>query len=402
MLFDYKVVSKEGKEEKGQIDAVNRDLAISSLQQRGYIVSEVHDADEPTGLQRSIPFFDKVSTKDLVMMSRQLATLFEAQVSAVKAFSLLADSADNHILRKTLSSVAQDIKGGVSISQSMNQYPEVFSDFYVNMVKSGEESGKLTDTFLYLADYIERSYEMISKTRNALVYPVFVIFTFIVVIVLMLTMVIPRLSEILLETGQDIPFYTKAVIALSNLFTGATGFVLLAIAVIGIGVLVYSSQTKSGQKRLDALKLQIPYISNLYNKLYLSRIADNMNTMLSAGIPVVRALEITRDVVDNKVYSDILDDAVEAVRGGSAISTAFAEHEQMPPIMVQMVKVGEETGSLGEILKTLARFYKREVDSAIDTLIGLIEPVLIIVLAIAVGFLITSILLPIYNIAGSL
>jgi type IV pilus assembly protein PilC len=270
------------------------------------------------------------------------------------------------------------------------------------MVKSGEESGKLTDTFLYLADYIERSYEMISKTRNALVYPVFVIFTFIVVIVLMLTMVIPRLSEILLETGQDIPFYTKAVIALSNLFTGATGFVLLAIAVIGIGVLVYSSQTKSGQKRLDALKLQIPYISNLYNKLYLSRIADNMNTMLSAGIPVVRALEITRDVVDNKVYSDILDDAVEAVRGGSAISTAFAEHEQMPPIMVQMVKVGEETGSLGEILKTLARFYKREVDSAIDTLIGLIEPVLIIVLAIAVGFLITSILLPIYNIAGSL
>jgi len=402
MLFDYKVVSKEGKEEKGQIDAVNRDLAISSLQQRGYIVSEVHDADEPTGLQRSIPFFDKVSTKDLVMMSRQLATLFEAQVSAVKAFSLLADSADNHILRKTLSSVAQDIKGGVSISQSINQYPEVFSDFYVNMVKSGEESGKLTDTFLYLADYIERSYEMISKTRNALVYPVFVIFTFIVVIVLMLTMVIPRLSEILLETGQDIPFYTKAVIALSNLFTGATGFVLLAIAVIGIGVLVYSSQTKSGQKRLDALKLQIPYISNLYNKLYLSRIADNMNTMLSAGIPVVRALEITRDVVDNKVYSDILDDAVEAVRGGSAISTAFAEHEQMPPIMVQMVKVGEETGSLGEILKTLARFYKREVDSAIDTLIGLIEPVLIIVLAIAVGFLITSILLPIYNIAGSL
>lgn len=401
MLFTYKVINKEGKEQTGDIDAVSRDLAISSLQQRGFVVIDVQDADEPGLLKKSLPFFDKVPMKDLVIMSRQLAALFEAQVSAVKAFSLLADSASNHIVRKVLSSVAQDIKGGVSISQSMAQYPEVFSDFYVNMVKAGEESGKLTDTFLYLADYIERTYEMVSKTRNALVYPIFVVFTFIVVIILMLTMVIPRLSQILLETGQEIPFYTKITIGLSDFFVNYGVFLLILVVIAGLYIW-RSTRSEAGKVRIDRMKVSLPYFGDLYKKLYLARIADNMNTMLSAGIPVVRALEITRDVVGNKVFAIIMDDALQAVQGGSSISRALSEHDEIPPIMVQMVQVGEETGSLGSILETLARFYKREVDGAIDTLIGLIEPALIIALAVAVGFLITSILLPIYNIAGSL
>lgn len=400
MLFTYKVINKDGKEQVGDIDAVNRDAAISSLQQRGFVVIDVQDADEPGLLKKSLPFFDKVPMKDLVIMSRQLAALFEAQVSAVKAFSLLADSSSNHIVRKVLSSVAQDIKGGVSISQSMGQYPEVFSDFYVNMVKAGEESGKLTDTFLYLADYIERTYEIVSKTRNALVYPIFVVFTFITVIVLMLTMVVPRLSQILLETGQEIPFYTKITIGLSDFFVNYGVFLLIIVVLAGLYVW-RSSRSEKGKVRIDRMKISTPYFGDLFKKMYLARIADNMNTMLSAGIPVVRALEITRDVVGNKVFYEIMDDALQAVQGGSSISRAFGEHDEIPPIMVQMVQVGEETGALGSILETLARFYNREVDGAIDTLIGLIEPALIIALAVAVGFLITSILLPIYQIAGS-
>ncbi|MCD8494592.1 MAG: type II secretion system F family protein [Candidatus Pacebacteria bacterium] len=162
------------------------------------------------------------------------------------------------------------------------------------------------------------------------------------------------------------------------------------------------SQSESGQYRLDMLKVRVPYIGDLFSKLYLSRIADNMNTMLSAGIPVVRSLEITGNVVGNKVYQAVMHDALEDVKAGTAISDSMKKHPEIPAIMVQMIQVGEETGSLGSILETLARFYKREVDGAVDTLIGLIEPILIVFLGLGVGFLLTSILVPIYNIASSL
>ena len=402
MLFTYKAINKEGKEQVGDIDAINRDSAISSLQQRGMVVVSVADSMEEKNIfKRNIAFFDKVSLKDTVMMSRQLAALFEAQVSAVKAFTLLGNNSENAMMRRTLNAVATDIKGGVSMSQSMAQYPEVFTAFYTNMVKAGEESGKLTETFLYLADYLERSYELTSRTQNALVYPAFVVVTFVVVVVLMLTMVIPRLSEILLETGQDLPFYTKITIGLSEFFVNYGLFLLILIVIAGV-FLWRSTRTESGRAHIDKFKVDIPYFGKLFRMVYLSRIADNMHTMLSAGIPVVRALEITRDVVGNRIFGNIIDDAVESVKGGESISRAFGKNKEIPAIMVQMIQVGEETGSLGDILETLSRFYKREVNNTVDTLIGLIEPAMIVGLGVSVGFLITSILLPIYNIAGSL
>lgn len=401
MLFNYHIIDQSGQKKEGQIDAISPDLAVSALQKRGFIVVSVTGSEEKSLFKKAIPFFDKVNMKDVVIMSRQLSTLFEAQVSAVKAFSLLADSMDNAVLQRTLQGVAQDIQGGISISGSMTKYPAVFSDFYVNMVKAGEESGKLVETFLYLADYLERQYELTSQTRNALIYPAFVVITFVIVLVLMLTTVIPRLSAIILEAGQQVPIYTRVVIALSNFFVDY-GIFLLIIVVIGAIFMWRMTRSESGKMRIDTAKVHLPYFGDLFQKLYLSRIADNMNTMLSAGIPIVRALEITGAVVDNKVYEALMKQAVVDVKAGMAISKSFKKHKEIPPIMVQMVEVGEETGKLGSILETLSRFYKREVNGAIDTMIGLIEPALIVFLGLAVGFLLTSILVPIYNIAGSL
>jgi type IV pilus assembly protein PilC len=401
MFFSYNVIDNKGQNQQGQIEAVSRDIAIQSLQRRGLIVVKVEKKDERGVIKKSIPFFDKVPLKDVVILSRQLSTLFEAQVSAVAAFDLMAQSQSNATLRDTLQGVSQDIQGGLTISQSMQKYPEVFSDFYVNMIAAGEEAGKLTDTFLYLADYLERQYELTSKTRNALVYPAFVIVTFIVVMVLMLTMVIPKLSVILRESGQTIPIYTRVVMGISDFFVNY-GWLLLIAVVIG-GVMLYAaSRRTAGRERIDSMKLSVPYIGDLYKKLYLSRMADNIHTMLAAGIPVVRTLEITSSVVNNKIYENIILQSIEGVKAGNQISKSFGQYEEMPPIMVQMVKVGEETGQLGSILETLARFYKREVNTAVDTLIGLIEPAMIILLGLGVGFLLTSILLPIYNIAGSI
>jgi type IV pilus assembly protein PilC len=401
MNFNYKVIDPTGREISGQIDAINNDSAVSSLQRRGFIVVSVMADNQKNILQKSFSFFDSVPMKDVVIMSRQLSALFEAQVSALKAFTLMASQTENGLLRFALQTISQDIQGGVAISSAMEKHPNAFSSFYVAMVRAGEESGKLTETFKYLADYLERQYELVSKTKNALVYPAFVVITFIAVITLMLTFVIPQLSAVLLETGQKLPLYTQVVISLSNVFVHYW-FILLAFALLIAGYFWYLSSRDSGKKTLDGWKLSLPVFGNLYEKLYLSRIADNLNTMLSAGIPVLHALEITGAVVDNKIYEDILKATVDDVRGGKQISESFEKYKQIPPIMVQMVRVGEETGSLGQILATLSHFYKREVDNAVDTLIGLIEPIMIVGLGIGVGFLLTSILIPIYNIAGSL
>ena len=399
MNFKYKAIDQTGATKEGLVEAVNKDLAIAALQKRGLIVSSIKGEDEKSLLQTSI--YDHVPLKDIVVMSRQIATLFEAQVSALKAFNLLATTTKNNLLRKTLNQITDDLQAGYSISGALAKHPLIFSNFYINMVKAGEESGKLIDTFTYLADYLERQYALSSKTRNALIYPAFVIFTFIVVMILMFVVVVPKLSQIIVESGQDIPLYTKLVIATSNFFVNYWIY-LLAFLVVGVLWIFRLSKTESGKNYLDNLKLSFPVVGSLFQKLYLARIADNLETMLSAGIPIVRSIEVTGEVVGNRVYENIMKKTVEAVKGGGTLSASFEKEPYISPIMTQMIKVGEETGSIGSILKTMARFYKREVDDAVDTLVGLIEPIMIVALGLGVGVLLTSVLVPIYNIAGGI
>ena len=401
MIFTYKAIDNTGTERTGIIEAINADVAINSLQRRSLIVSSIKGQEEANSfLGKNITFLQRVSNKDIVVLSRQIAILFGAQVSALRVFRLLAAENENPLLRKTLTIVADDIQGGSSISKAMSKNPKAFSTFYTNMVKSGEESGKLDQTFLYLADYLERNYETTSKARNALIYPSFVIFVFIAVMVIMFTMIIPKISSIILESGQDIPIYTKVVIGISNFFVDYGIFLAIALVIIGF-FLVRFVRTPNGKKSFDEFKLRVPYVGNLYRKLYLSRITDNMFTMLVSGISMIRALEITASVVGNDTYNNVLQTSLEAVKGGSSLSEAFAKHEEIPGIMVQMTKVGEETGELGNILKTMSRFYQREVVNAVDTLVDMIEPIMIVMLGVGVGILLASVLVPIYNMSSA-
>ncbi len=401
MLFKYKAVDAEGKNKEGEIDAPNKDVAISGLQHRGLVIISIKEEGEKKGLLQ-MSFFERVTNKDIVILSRQIATLFEAQISALKAFTMLAGNTENKLLGRILNQVGDDLQAGVSISGALARHPEVFTDFYVNMVRVGEETGKLNQTFLYLADYLDRQYAVTSKTRNALIYPAFVIFTFFVVMILMFTVVIPKLSAIILDSGQDIPFYTKIVLATSSFFVHY-GFILLIFLII-LGFWIWRlTRTDQGKIYLDGMKLSTPLVGDLYKKLYLSRIADNLDTMLSSGVPIIRSIDITSEVVQSNIYKAILKEVAESVKSGLSLSAAFEKHpNELPGILIQMVKVGEETGSLGPILKTLTVFYRREVDGAVDTLVGLIEPVMIVVLGLGVGILLVSILVPIYNLASSI
>ena len=400
MLFKYKAVDDKGINKEGEIDAPNQDTAISGLQRRGLIIISIKSSDKSKSIFQ-MSFFEKVKTKDVVILSRQISTLFEAQVSALKAFTMLSTNVENKLLGRYLVQICDDLQAGVSISGALAKYPDVFSNFYVNMVKAGEETGKLNQTFAYLADYLDRQYALTSKTKNALIYPVFVIATFFVVMILMFVVVIPKLSAIILDSGQAVPLYTQIVIGISNFFIHY-GF-LLIIFVVLLGIWLWRlSVTEKGKIYIDRIRFSIPAVGNLYQKLYLSRIADNLNTMLTSGIPIVRSIDITAEVVGSRVYKNILKEVADGVKSGLSLSAAFEKHSEVPGILTQMVKVGEETGSLGEILKTLADFYKREVDGAVDTLVGLIEPVMIVVLGLGVGILLVSVLVPIYNMTGGI
>ncbi|OHA33737.1 MAG: hypothetical protein A2928_02535 [Candidatus Taylorbacteria bacterium RIFCSPLOWO2_01_FULL_45_15b] len=401
MLFNYKALDQAGRESTGAIDAINVDVAINSLQRRGLVLSSITPEEKRGFLNKSISLFDRVSSKQVVILSRQLATLFEAQVSALRVFRLLSSETENAYLGRLLQQVADDIQGGSSIAKALAKHPKAFSSFYVNMVRAGEESGKLSDVFLYLADYLDRTYEVTSKAKNALIYPAFVVVTFAVVMILMFTLVIPNISGILLESGQDIPIYTKIVIGISEFFVHY-GIYLFILICIGAGFLVRYVRTPIGAYSYSRFKLAIPYIGTLYKKLYLSRIADNMNTMLLSAIPIVKAIEITADVVENHVYEEIMNEALTAVKGGSSLSDALGAHFEIPGIMSQMVKVGEETGEMGEILKSMANFYRREVQNAVDTLVSLIEPAMIVFLGVGVAILLAAVLIPIYNISAAI
>ncbi len=386
----------------GTVDAQNVEAAIDAVEGRGYTIISIDAvADKNSILNYQFTWFDNVSNKEVVIFSRQIATLFEAQVSTLRIFRLLASETTNPKLQRILTDISDNLQGGSTISTALARHPDVFSAFYVSMVKSGEESGTLEKTFMYLADYLDRMYQVISKAKNALIYPAFVIGVFCLVMMLMLTIVIPSVSKILIDAGQQLPIYTRIVIAISDFVTGYFPFIILFFALGGL-ILWQFQKTVAGRRAMDEFKLSIPYIGTLYERLFLTRICDNISTMLSSGISMVQSLEVTGEVVDNVVYKEIIQNTLIDVKAGKSFADAISEYPEIPGVLSQMSKVGEETGKLGEILGTLATFYRREVNNAVDTLISLIEPAMIVLLGLGVGVLLASVLLPIYNMTGAI
>lgn len=399
-IYEYQGLTNVGEKQVGRIESVSKDAAIETLQHRGIVITSIKES----GLSNEkniLEFLNKVPAKEVVFMARQIATLFEAKVSAYKAFSLVADQATNPVLKRQLHSVTSDLSGGTTISQALSQYPETFSNFFVNMVRAGEESGKLSETFSFLAEYMERQYELTRKTRSALIYPAFVITVFFLVLVLMMRFIIPKLGEMITQSGQDVPVYTRIVLGLSSFFV-SYGLYLFILFIIGVIIVIFFLRSDAGKRWIDSFKITAPVIKGLYQKLYLARIADNLDTMLSSGISIIRTLDVTSAVVGNRVYEGVIRQVTDEVKAGISLANALAKHREIPPMLSQMVRVGEETGMLGQVLRTLGRFYRKEVDQAVDTIVSLIEPIMIVVLGLGVGILLVSVLMPIYNIASGI
>lgn len=397
--FEYQARTKEGELRSGVIETTSEEAALDTLHRNNLIVISVRERGKISFFE--IPLGKQVKPKDVVIFSRQIATLFEARIPVVETLKTLIGEAAKPALRSVIAEILDDVSGGLALSQALAKHPKIFSSFYVNLVRSGEESGKLQEVFTYLADYLERSYELTTKARNSMIYPAFIVAAFTGVLVVMLVVVMPRLISIFEETGQALPLYTQAIVYLS-LFLRQWGLAILVLMMAGVILLWRWGMTASGRTFFHRLQISVPIIGGLYRKLFMARLADNLQTLIAGGIPILRALSITRDVVGNAIYQQAVDDAIESIKGGGTISAGLEKTPEVPVLLTQMIKIGETSGRLDFILGTVARFYQREVDSALENLVALIEPALIIFLGVGIGILVASVMVPLYNLVGTI
>ncbi|MBI4120583.1 MAG: type II secretion system F family protein [Parcubacteria group bacterium] len=401
MNFNYQARTPQGEIQTGTVEAPNQDAAAEALHRHGLVVLEVVEEKKGLDLGAELPFFNRIKNQDIVIFSRQLSVLFDAQVPLVPALRTLAEQAASPALRRIIADMAADVDAGTPFSMALEKFPKAFSHFYVSVVRAGEASGRLQDVLNYLADHEEKSYDLSRKIKGALTYPIFVISAVIVVGAVVMIFVIPNLTKILEESGQQLPFLTRIVIGISDFLRGYWWLALLVLGGLG-GVAWYYTRTVSGKALWDKIKLKLPIFGGLFKKVYLARFAENLSTLIKGGIPIIQSLTITADVVGNVLYQDIILRAREEVRKGNTMSSVLSTEKAVPAMVAQMIRIGEQTGKLDMILVKIASFYGKEVDEMVGSMTELIQPILILILGAGAGILVAAILLPIYNLGSSL
>jgi type IV pilus assembly protein PilC len=296
--------------------------------------------------------------------------------------------------------VADEVDGGMKLSQALSHYPNVFSNFFVAMIKSGETSGRLDDVLEYLATQQEKDYDLISKIKGAMIYPAFIMCGLVAVGIVMMVVVIPKLTAILQETGGKLPMSTKILIGTSSFMTHYWWLLIIILAALFF-IFKYLTKTPTGKRYLDWLAIKLPVFGKLFQRIYLVRFARSLATLSSGGIPLVESLKITSEIVGNRVYCDIIDRTVKEVEDGNPIASVFIETKEIPAMVSYMVSVGEQTGKLDVVLEKLADFYSREIDNLVANLVSMIEPMIMVVMGVAVGLMVAAIIMPMYNLASS-
>ncbi|MDP4007182.1 MAG: type II secretion system F family protein [bacterium] len=401
MKFNYQARDKKGKTQSGVIEASSREAALQLLAGHNLFVTILEAAQARRFFERNIGFFERVSLRDIMMFSRQLSVMFVSRVPLVEALQTLASQTKSKAFKEKIFRLSEEVEGGTPLSDALSKFPDVFSPFYINMVKSGEASGSLSDVLEYLADHIEREYNLMSKIRSALVYPAFVVFLAFAVLALLMFFVIPNLSKVLEQTGQELPAITKFVLALAVFFR-AFWWVLFLLVGGAVFFVLRWKKTPEGTKFFSELYLKIPLLNSFLRMIYLSRFAENLSTLISGGLPIVQALDITSRIVGNTVYERILTEAKTEVQNGNQISTVLQKYpSEFPPVFTQMVFVGEKSGTIDKTLTNVVSFYQKEVDRTVEAFLSIIEPALIVFLGLIVGGLMASVLLPLYQL-GSL
>ena len=397
MKFRYSARTKSGELQVGYIEAAGRDAAQNTLSGHDLYILSIERVEAPKWYHEILFFFKRVRRKDLALFTRQFATLLEAKIPIQDALTTLYYQTDIPALKEAIFEISSDINSGLSLSQSLEKHREIFFEFYVNLIQSAEVTGRVEEAMGYLAEYLEKELLLLSKVKNALIYPVFVVALSIIVGGILVGLVFPQISGIFDEAEFQLPFITRAFLAVGN-FINHWWLAIVIFAVALVAILIDYLRSEEGKGISDELALNLPVVGQLFKKLYVARFAEVANVLIKGGIPIAQAIEISGHTSGSALYREMLHDIAEAVRRGDLLSRAFERYEKFfPPIVGQMVMVGEQTGKVDEMFGRIAGFYSREVDNIVVNLVELIQPMLMIAIGVLVGLLFAAILLPIYN-----
>ena len=402
MKYTYQARSKEGKLETGTVEASSKESAAFLLQKYNIFVTSIKEQTPVLARLNEITFFEKVSKKDLAIFSRQLAVLLQSRVPVTQSLKSLAIQTKKKTFREKIVKISQLVEEGNSLSESFGTYPEVFNIFYVSLIKTGEASGKISESLYFLSDHLEREADISAKVKGAMIYPAFVISVLFVVILIVMFFVMPRVADLLRETTTQPPLLTRIMIDFYD-FLFHYGWVLITGFFALVVFIIYYFSTKDGKKNYDKLVLKIPFLSEFMKKIFLIRFSENISTLIGAGLSINNALRITKDTVENFVYKQIIQETEERVSEGEKISSVLVKYpEYAPPFVVQMIQVGEETGKLDRNLMEIVNFYQKEVTRAVEVFTALLEPILIIILGVVVALLAITVLEPLYGALGTI
>ena len=395
-IYTYRAKKEDDEFSEGLVEADSESIAVDILEQRGLRVLFLEEKKR-SWLTMNIAI-ERIKAKDLVIFSRQLSILISAQVPVVGALKDVIEQTNNKKFKTIIATVASEVEGGIKFSDALAHYPKVFDNFFVNIVKSGEVSGRLEEVLLYLADQVEKDYDLQSKIRGAMIYPAFVIASLTVVGILMMALVVPKLIEMLLQSGAELPFSTRILKGISDFIV--TYWWLKLIIVIGLMISVYYIMKTSGaQKILDQVKLRLPVFGKLFNYVAIVKFSRSLRTLILGGVDLVAALEVVALMVDNSRYRNLIEETLKNVENGGKLGEVFEKDKLMPKMVSQMLSTGEETGRVEVTLDKLAQFYSREVNNLIANLMSLLEPFIMIILGVAVALMIAAIILPMYEVS---
>ncbi|MBI4094457.1 MAG: type II secretion system F family protein [Candidatus Liptonbacteria bacterium] len=401
MKFRYRARTKEGELQVGFVEAGGRDAAVNILSTHNLYVLSLTEAERERWYTRLARYTSRVRLKDMVIFTRQLATLLESRFPLTEALRTIYEQSAHRALKEAAFQVAEDVDAGLSLSQALERQGQIFSGFFVSLVRAAETTGNLDEAAQFLADYYERELVLANQVRAALIYPSIVLVLFAVVAGILVSVVFPQIGPIFEQAGVALPFFARILLGTAGFLTTWWPVVLAALLIL-IAVVLNYFQTKEGRALLDDMKVRLPLMRRVYVPLSLARFANSASVLLTGGVPVSQAMEIVSHTVENVFYQDLIHEAAEAVRRGEPLSRALVGHEEyFPPLVSQMLVIGETTGQLGKVFERLGKFYGREAERVIANLVELIQPALMVGIGILVAFLFASILVPLYQLTAT-
>lgn len=398
-IFKYKVKrNSNGRTKSGLLVGMNETEAANRLRKLDFTLVSISDASDSLETKLNL-LINPIKVKDIVIFSRQFAVMISANMPVVESLIILIDQTNNISLKNLIAEIAFDVDSGALLSDAFAQHPKIFSEFFVNIIKSGETSGKLDEVLEYLADEMEKSYDMASKIKGAMIYPAFILVGLTGVGVVLMVYVIPNLTSVMVESGMKLPLSTRIVIAVSNFMQDY--LILIALVVTGLVMaLRYYFKTTIGRYQLDTFKLKMPIFGKLFKYIYLMRFTRSLATLLRGGVSITRSLEITANVVGNVIYRDLILETLESINDGNPFSTVMEASPDVPKMVPQMISIGERTGRMDTVLDKITDFYTRESNAMLANLSTLMEPLIMVLMGLGVGVVVAAVLMPMYNMAS--